>query len=83
MTNQPNLTAEQVTMLSKVERDMDAGIQSYVVCGGRWAFPSDLLNECGIVSGQTVTSNIITFLQKGMIARLETELLEKAWDGAP
>ena len=73
------ITTEHMQMLAQLERDMDCGIRPFVVCAGRWAFSQDLLDECDIHSGQTVSQGMITTLMQMTFARLETQLaLEKA-----
>jgi hypothetical protein len=80
-----NLTVEQLRGLAKLERDMDSGEQPFVVSGGeRWAFSQDLLDECGVESGQTVSDGMICTLLKMSIANLQARIaLEKAANSEP
>ena len=75
-----NITDEQMKMLAQLERDMDSGKQPYVVHQGeRLAFRKGLLDECGLESGQSVSSAILLELMKRSLAHVEVELaLKKA-----
>lgn len=76
------LSIEEIRMLSELERKMDSGEQTYVRLDGgseRLAFSADLLEECGIVSGQSISSAILITLIKMNIANLCTKIaLDKA-----
>ncbi|MEW7986624.1 MAG: hypothetical protein AB2799_12595 [Candidatus Thiodiazotropha sp.] len=74
------LSNEEMRILAAVERAMDSGEQPFVVCGGgRWAFPRELLEECGIESGQTVTYPMVANLMHRNLALLETNIaIQKA-----
>ena len=77
------LTVEEVKMLAKCERDMTSGEQSFVVGKeGRWAFSREVLEECGVVSGQVVSQKIINILMRMSLAKLRVQIaLQKAKDG--
>ena len=69
------LSTEEIRMLAQVERDMDAGNQPFVICHGqRWAFTSDILEDNGVESGQTVSPVIIEALLKSSIASLNAKI---------
>ena len=53
------LTTEEIRMLAKVERQMDAGEVPFVVCGGhRMTVQQVVMEELGLESGQTVSHEI-------------------------
>jgi hypothetical protein len=69
------LTTEDMKMLAALERRMDCGEQPYVVTdGGRMAFPASLLDECGIVSGQTVSHQMTITLMEMNLANLQAQI---------
>lgn len=53
------LTTEEIKMLAKVERQMDAGEVSFVVWNGaRMMVQEIVMDELGLESGQTVSHEI-------------------------
>lgn len=61
----PLLTVEEMREFAEIERQMDAGELSYVKTEyGRLAFPPFVLDECGVVSGQTASpAMVLTLMQ--------------------
>jgi len=69
------MNTEEMRLLAQCERDMDSGKQPYVSFNGdRWLFPLDLLAECGIQTGQTVSKHMLYTLTQMMLARVQTEI---------
>lgn len=65
----------EIQALAELERDMDSGIQPFVVLNGhRWAFMPEVLAACGCVSGQTVNDTIIRALLENSLAHLRTQI---------
>jgi hypothetical protein len=74
------LTSEEIKMLATLERAMDSGEQPYVILAGqRIAFSQEVLNESGVVSGQTISQLIFIHLMQRTLAMIETKIaLNKA-----
>ena len=63
------LTTEEIKMLAKVERQMDAGEVQFVVWeGGRMAVQQVVMDELGLESGQTVSHEIAGAIFKANLA---------------
>jgi len=74
-----NLTEEQVLVLAWVEREMDAGRQPFVwCCGDRWAMSREVLDLLCVVSGQTVSGQMLEFMQFAEISRCKADSAIKA-----
>ena len=75
-----NLTTEEMKGLAQQERNMENGKQPYVMNrNGKWAFPAELLDECGIVSGQSVSDAMIQTLMQRSLANLSVKIaIQKA-----
>lgn len=72
---------EQVKVLAEVERRMDNGTMPFVRdnTGRRWAFPAEVLQTSGCVSGQTVNETILSHLMEANLANIQMQIaLEKA-----
>lgn len=69
------MTLEQMRKLAEVERRMDSGEQPFVEIHGygRLAVPQHILDECGIVSGQTISSPMLRFLLKRVVVDLQVK----------
>ncbi len=69
------LTIDEVRMLADLERRMDSGEQPYVVTdGGRKAVEQTIMDELGLVSGQTISSTMEIAVTRAQIASLRAQL---------
>ena len=74
-------TVEDIQMMAKQERDMDTGKQPYVLdkCRNRWSVMPGVMEELGLVSGQTVSDCIITAILGSSLASIQALIaLDKA-----
>lgn len=75
-----NFTNEQIRMLAEIDRDMDSGKQPFVLDskGFRFPFPADVMEQCGVESGQTACESVIIALMQANLAMVQSRvLLEK------
>jgi hypothetical protein len=80
----PTFTKDEIRMLVGLERKMDAGEQPFIRdhAGHRIAFPKEVLDDYGAVSGQTITDPIvITELMKASHRRLQAEIIARDVEG--
>jgi hypothetical protein len=72
-----NFTNEQIRMLAEVDRDMDSGKQPFVrdSKGFRFAFPSEVMQQCGVESGQTACESVIIALMQANLAMAQSRIL--------
>jgi hypothetical protein len=74
------LSPENIKALAEIEREMDSGKQPFVRdnAGRRSAFPQEVLEVCGCVSGQTASEPIVTALLLANRAHIQMQIaLEK------
>lgn len=77
----PPLTSKEIAAIARVESNMDNGTQPFVrdEQGRRWAFTSEILQQTGCVSGQTVDAKKMIFIMETNLANLQMQIaLEKA-----
>lgn len=76
--NIPDLTIDDIRGLAQLEREMDMGIQSYVLVGGnRMSVSEGTMERLGLVSGQTASNAICIAICQSHIAEIETEIAIK------
>lgn len=70
------LTLDQIKILADLERKMDSGEQPFVQTShGRMAFRQELLDECGIKSGQSVSTAMVHTLMQMSLASLQVQII--------
>lgn len=71
-----NLPLDVLRGLAKQEREMDAGTQPFVrdEGGRRWSVTPEVMEQLGLVSGQTASHALITGILKATIASLEEQI---------
>jgi hypothetical protein len=63
------ITVEEFRMLAKIERDMDSGRQPYVIAlGNRMAVQQLVMDEMGLVSGQTISHEMVIAVMQATLA---------------
>ena len=73
--NDMDLTIDQIKMLAEAERKMDTGELSFVVAEGqRMLIDPLIMDEFGLVSGQTVTNTIVIEILKAKIAMVKAQI---------
>lgn len=74
-----NFTIEDIAMLAKVERDMDAGRQPFVVnhCH-RLAVRQEIMDELGLEHGQTITDVIAIAICEANIRSIRAQIEMRA-----
>lgn len=73
-----HLTTEQIRDLAKLERDMDAGRQPFVVWGGqRRSVTPAVMTELGLEAGQTVSDALAEAILRAHIAVCEAQIALK------
>ncbi len=74
------LTIADIKMLAELERKMDSGEQPFVLWENqRWAFRPEILEECGVVAGQTISSVIYRALLEASILYGQRKIDEEAF----
>lgn len=70
------LTPEDMAGMAQLEHAMDEGTQTYVRCTRqrKWAFPAEMLEEIGIVSGQQVSDALLLYLLEQNVAYIQTKI---------
>lgn len=69
------MTLEEMKMLAKCERDMDAGKVMYVLYGGqRMVVPKETMTYFELQMGQTVSAEMVTMILEKNIADLRDEM---------
>ena len=70
------LTPDQMKILADLERKMDSGEQPFVQTShSRMAFRQELLDECGIKSGQSVSTAMVHTLMQMSLASLQVQII--------
>lgn len=80
------LTLEDLRMLADQERKMDSGEQPHVIDKdrNRWAVSQEVMDELGLVSGQTVSDTIITAILEANVASIQARIaVDAAAKAAP
>lgn len=75
------LTQNEIQQLALIDRQMDSGERPYVKDknGVRWAFPQEAMDECGLITGQTVSDHLLMIVMQTNISQLQTQIaLDKA-----
>lgn len=75
------LSPENLKALAELDRKMDSGHQPFVRDdkGNRWAFPQEVLDVFGCISGQTASHAVMTGLLEANLAHIQMQIaLEKA-----
>jgi len=75
------LTKEHVRMLTKLERDMDSGVQPFVLLGGaRLSIGDEELAEFGLECGQTISNYIYRELLDDRLRKCQVDLAAKRFE---
>ena len=70
-----NLTIEEYRMLADMERRMDSGEQPYVIAyDERMAVEPLLMEEFGLVTGQTISSTMAIAVMEARLASLQASI---------
>ncbi len=69
-------TIEDIRMLAEMERKMDSGEHPHVLDKdrNRWPVSPEIMEELGLVSGQTVNGTIITAILEANIASIQARI---------
>ncbi len=75
-----NLSIEEIRMLADGERRMDSGEQPFVNApGGRLRVSPEVMEELGLVAGQTISVAIMQAIIEAQLASLQARIaLDKA-----
>ncbi|KKL95227.1 hypothetical protein LCGC14_1856800 [marine sediment metagenome] len=72
------LTIDEMRILAGIEREMDAGKQSFVVWDSvRLAVKSEIMERFGLKSGQTISFTMAGQILEAHLALLEDEIATK------
>jgi hypothetical protein len=70
-----NFSLAEIRQLAEIERDMDSGRLPFVMhAGQRLAVPRPILEELGLIAGQTVSDTI-----EAAITRRSAQRMNEAW----
>ncbi len=74
------LTDQDIKALAQLERDMDKGIQPFVVNhGSRWAFSGEIMARFGLETGQTVSEDILRAILQANIDATQVLIDAQQW----
>ncbi len=73
-------TVEDIRLLAEMERTMDSGEQPHVFDKDRhrWAVSTEIMEELGLKSGQTVNGAIIMAILEANLASLQARIAVEA-----
>lgn len=78
------LTKEQIRLLAKLEREMDAGIQPFVLFGkGRLAVNPDAMKEFDLEQGQTINLAIFNAIMEFEMRKCQVEIAAREFGKVP